>query len=52
MGKAIHYALDHWESLEVYLQDPLIEIDNNLVENGSPAHCCEHRRGKGLILPI
>ena len=33
MGKAIHYALDQWESLEVYLQDPLIEIDNNLVEN-------------------
>ena len=33
MGKAIHYALDQWESLEVFLQDPLIEIDNNLVEN-------------------
>jgi transposase len=33
MGKAIHYALEQWESLEVYLQDPLIEIDNNLVEN-------------------
>jgi Transposase IS66 family len=33
MGKAIHYALDQWESPEVYLQDPLIEIDNNLVEN-------------------
>ena len=33
MGKAIHYALDQWESLEVYLRDPLIEIDNNLVEN-------------------
>jgi transposase len=33
MGKAIHYTLDQWESLEVYLQDPLIEIDNNLVEN-------------------
>ena len=31
--KAIHYVLDQWESLEVYLQDPLIEIDNNLVEN-------------------
>ena len=33
MGKAIDYALDQWESLEVYLRDPLIEIDNNLVEN-------------------
>ena len=30
MGKAIHYALDQWEPLEVYLQDALIEI---LVEN-------------------
>ena len=33
MGKAIHYALDQWESLQLYLRDPLIEIDNNLVEN-------------------
>jgi hypothetical protein len=29
MGKAIHYALEQWESLEVYLQDPLIEIDTS-----------------------
>jgi len=27
MGKAIHYASDQWDALEVYLQDPLIEID-------------------------
>jgi transposase len=33
MGKAISYALGQWESLEVYLQDAQIEIDNNLVEN-------------------
>jgi transposase len=33
MGKAISYALGQWDSLEIYLQDPLIEIDNNLVEN-------------------
>jgi transposase len=33
MGKAIHYALEQWQSLEVFLQNPLIEIDNNLVEN-------------------
>ena len=33
MGKAVSYALTQWESLEVYLKEPEIEIDNNLVEN-------------------
>jgi hypothetical protein len=33
MGKALSYALAHWESLEVYLTEPKIEIDTNLVEN-------------------
>src|SRR5580693_2843179 len=33
MGKAISYAFGQWESLEIYLQDAQIEIDNNLVEN-------------------
>ena len=33
MGKAVSYALSQWESLEVYLKEPKIEIDNNLVEN-------------------
>jgi len=33
MGKALSYALSQWESLEVYLKEPEIEIDNNLVEN-------------------
>ena len=33
MGKALSYALGQWESLEVYLQEPAIEIDTNLVEN-------------------
>jgi len=33
MGKALSYALAHWESLEVYLKEPRIEIDTNLVEN-------------------
>jgi transposase len=27
------YTLAQWESLEVYLKEPEIEIDNNLVEN-------------------
>jgi transposase len=33
LGKAIAYALSQWESLQVYLEDGKIEIDNNLVEN-------------------
>jgi hypothetical protein len=33
MGKAVSYALAHWASLEVYLKEPGIEIDTNLVEN-------------------
>ena len=33
MGKAVSYALAQWELLEVYLKEPGIEIDNNLVEN-------------------
>jgi hypothetical protein len=33
LGKAISYALGQWQSLEVYLKDGTIEIDNNLVEN-------------------
>jgi Transposase IS66 family len=33
MGKTVSYALSQWESLEVYLQESEIEIDNNLVEN-------------------
>jgi len=33
MGKALSYALAQWESLEVYLKEPGIEIDTNLVEN-------------------
>jgi transposase len=33
MGLAVSYALGQWESLQVYLREPKIEIDNNLVEN-------------------
>jgi transposase len=33
LGQAIDYALSQWPTLEVYLQDGRIEIDNNLVEN-------------------
>jgi transposase len=33
MGKAISYALDNWQALEVYLENGRVEIDNNLVEN-------------------
>ena len=33
LGQAIDYALGQWRTLEVYLQDGRVEIDNNLVEN-------------------
>ncbi len=33
LGTAIDYALGQWRTLEVYLADGRVEIDNNLVEN-------------------
>jgi transposase len=33
LGQAISYALGHWPTLTVYLDDGRVEIDNNLVEN-------------------
>jgi transposase len=33
LGQAIDYALGQWPTLEVYLENGRIEIDNNLVEN-------------------
>lgn len=33
IGSAIDYALGQWASLQVYLDDGRVEIDNNLVEN-------------------
>ena len=33
MGQAIDYALSQWSTLEVYLHDGRVELDNNLVEN-------------------
>jgi len=33
MGQAIDYALGQWTTLQVYLSDGRIELDNNLVEN-------------------
>jgi transposase len=33
LGSAIEYALGQWSSLQVYLSDGRVEIDNNLVEN-------------------
>ncbi len=33
LGTAIDYALGQWHTLEVYLADGRVEIDNNLVEN-------------------
>ncbi|MBB5353791.1 hypothetical protein HNR46_004053 [Haloferula luteola] len=33
LGKAIRYAANQWQRMEVYLGDGRVEIDNNLVEN-------------------
>ena len=33
IGKAIAYALSRWEKLTAYAHEPILEIDNNLVEN-------------------
>lgn len=33
LGQAIDYALGQWPTLEVFLNDGRVEIDNNLVEN-------------------
>jgi len=37
LGAAIDYALGLWPTLEVYLGDGRVEIDNNLVENVTPS---------------
>jgi transposase len=33
LGQAIDYTLSQWPTLEVYLKDGQVELDNNLVEN-------------------
>jgi len=33
LGQAIDYALGQWPTLEIFLRDGRVEIDNNLVEN-------------------
>jgi hypothetical protein len=32
MGKAIMYSLNQWDALNRYVDDPILEIDNNLSE--------------------
>jgi len=32
MGKAITYALNQWEALNRYIDDPILDIDNNISE--------------------
>ena len=33
LGKAISYALNQWDRLQVYLEEPLLTPDNNPAEN-------------------
>lgn len=32
MGKAVTYALNQWDALVRYIEDPMLDIDNNLAE--------------------
>jgi len=32
IGKAISYSLNQWEALNIYVDDPMLDIDNNLSE--------------------
>lgn len=32
LGNAIKYMLDHWLGLQIFLEDPMVPIDNNRVE--------------------
>lgn len=34
LGKAISYALNQWDRLVVYLDEPILTPDNNMAENG------------------
>jgi hypothetical protein len=49
LRKAISYALGQWDSLEVYLKDGTIEIDNNLVENAIRPTALEKKYDKSGI---
>lgn len=33
LGKAVHYALGQWPKLQVFLDDPIVPLDNNRCEN-------------------
>ena len=39
LGKAIRYALNQWDRLLVYLDEPMVTPDNNTAENGIPTLC-------------
>ena len=32
LGKLVHYILERWEGLTVFLEDPLVPLDNNAAE--------------------
>ena len=52
MGQAVSYALGQWESLQVYLREPKIEIDNNLVENAIRPTALGKRIGYFSVMPM
>jgi hypothetical protein len=52
MGKAVSYAFAQWQFLEVYLKEPGIEIDNNLVENAIRPTALGKKNWLFLVTPL
>ncbi len=44
LGKAVNYFLNEYEALLVYLESPLYQIDNNLIENAIRPSCVGKKR--------
>ena len=39
LGQAIDYTLKRWEALTRFVDDGVLEIDNNLIENSIRPNC-------------
>jgi hypothetical protein len=51
LGSAMDYALGQWTSLQVFLNDGGVEIDNNLVENAIRPTAIGKKTGCSLVKP-
>jgi transposase len=52
MGQAISYALGQWESLQIYLREPQIETDNNMIENAIRPTALGKKTGYFSVMPM